>query len=198
MKNNLENSLKNSINYVEYKSLISSLLKKGKVTGNEQSEDLYHYAELNQTRMKRLDKTIEINQEVKLFLENLNKNYIWLVISEGWCGDAAQILPIINKMSLESSKIDFRIVLRDENDELMKLFLTNGSKSIPIVIIIEKDTLQVINHFGPRPQGAKKLILDYKTKHGIIDETAKIELQKWYLNDKGISTQTEIMELMKV
>jgi Thioredoxin len=120
-----------------------------------------------------------------------------LVISEGWCGDAAQILPVINKMAEVSDKIDFRIVLRDDNDELMHLFLTNGTKSIPILIIIDKQTNEVVNHFGPRPVGAKQLIIDYKAAHGIVDETAKINLQKWYLSDKGISTQNEIMALMK-
>ena len=120
-----------------------------------------------------------------------------MVISEGWCGDAAQILPVINKMSLISNKIEFKIVLRDDNDELMHLFLTNGTKSIPILIVINKQTNDVIGHFGPRPTGAKQLILDYKAEHGIVDEQAKINLQKWYLNDKGISIQKEIMALMQ-
>ena len=130
-------------------------------------------------------------------MESINKNYLWLVIAEGWCGDAAQILPIINKMALISDIIDFRIVLRDDNDELMNLFLTNGTKSIPILIMIDKQTNEVVNHFGPRPVGAKQLILDYKAEHGIVDETAKIALQKWYLSDKGITTQKEIIALLK-
>ena len=135
--------------------------------------------------------------EVKTFLENLDRDYIWLVISESWCGDAAQILPIINKMAEVSDKIDLKIVLRDDNEDLMNLFLTNGTRSIPKLIIIDKETNEVIADFGPRPQEAKQLILDYKAEHGIVDETAKINLQKWYLNDKGISTQKEIVALMK-
>ena len=99
-------------------------------------------------------------------------------------------------MALISDAIDFRIVLRDDNDELMNLFLTNGTKSIPILIIIDKQTNEVVNYFGPRPVGAKQLIIDYKAQHGIVDETAKIALQKWYLSDKGISTQKEIIALM--
>jgi len=54
----------------------------------------------------------------------------------------------------------------------------------------------VIGDFGPRPTGAKQLILDYKKEHGVIDETAKTELQLWYLHDKGVSTQNEIMEVL--
>lgn len=90
-----------------------------------------------------------------------------------------------------------RIVFRDENDELMQLFLTNGTRSIPKLIVLDKDTLEFITDFGPRPNAAKKLILDYKAQHGIVDETAKTELQLWYLHDKGLSTQNEILEAIE-
>ncbi len=197
MNSILKNSLTTSFSYQEYRNHVSELVKSGKTTGHEQTHDLVHYTELNEARLHRLDKTIVVIDEVKVALENLSKNYIWLLISEGWCGDAAQILPVINKMALVSDKIDFRIVLRDDNEELMNLFLTNGTKSIPILISIDQQTNEVINHFGPRPSGAKQLILDYKAAHGIVDEQAKIDLQKWYLTDKGISIQKEIWALMK-
>jgi hypothetical protein len=192
----IQNSLVKSYSYEEYRNLVTSLVKEGKTTGHDQSEAMIHYTELNEARLHRLDKTMQVTEEAKSFLEKLNHNYIWLVISEGWCGDAAQILPIINKMAQVSDAIDLRIVLRDDNEDLMTLFLTNGTKSIPKLIIIDKETEEVVNHFGPRPQGAKQLILDYKATHGMVDETAKIELQKWYLADKGVSTQNEIIALM--
>lgn len=197
MKSIIEKSLKNSFSYQEYRNHVSELAKENKTTGHEQREDLIHYTQLNEARLHRLDKTIQVIEEVNSFLENLDKEYIWLVISESWCGDAAQILPVINKMAQVSNNIDFRIVLRDENEELMNQFLTNGTKSIPKLIIVDKETNEVIGDFGPRPIGAKQLIVDYKATHGIVDEIAKIELQKWYLADKGISTQKEIMELMR-
>ncbi len=197
MKSILENSLSNSFSYQEYRYLVTNLFKSGKVTGNEQSESLVHYTELNEARMHRLDKTMKVTDDVKSFLENLKTDFIWLVISEGWCGDAAQILPIINKMALTSNKIDFKIVLRDDNEALMNNFLTNGNKSIPILIILEKNNLKIINHFGPRPKPAIDLVKNYKEKFGIIDETIKTDLQKWYLQDKGVSTQQEIIGLIK-
>ena len=78
----------------------------------------------------------------------------------------------------------------------MNLFLTNGGKSIPKMIILNKNTLEVIADWGPRPAEAVKLIVDYKAKHGIVDETVKADLQMWYLHDKGISTQNEIVEIL--
>ncbi len=196
MKTPVAKALFNSHSYPEYRKLVSDLLLEGKSTGSEQSQDLTHYSELNDTRMNRLDKTIKITDENIQQLKNLKGEYIWLVISEGWCGDAAQLLPIINKMAVDSGKIELKIVLRDENEELMKLFLTNKKKSIPIVIVVDKATGGVLGKWGPRPQGATDLITDYKNEFGTIDETAKANLQLWYLHNKGLSTQDELINLM--
>jgi hypothetical protein len=98
-------------------------------------------------------------------------------------------------MAEATDKVELKIALRDDNDALMQYFLTNGGKAIPKLIVLEAETLEVVDDWGPRPQGAKQLILDYKAIHGVVDETAKIELQKWYLHDKGISIQNEIVEM---
>lgn len=197
MQEIIKNSLAKSLTYADYRKQVTELLNEGKSTGNEQSEALTKYSELNEVRMNRLDKTIQITDEAKIGLSNLKSNYVWIVISEGWCGDAAQLLPIINKMAELSEKIDLRIVLRDVNEDLMNKFLTNGGKAIPKLLMLDAETLTVLSDWGPRPEGAKNLILDYKAQFGIVDETAKTELQKWYLNDKGLSTQTEIMALVE-
>ena len=118
-----------------------------------------------------------------------------MVLSEGWCGDAAQIVPVIHKMAEVTDKVELRIALRDDNDTLMQHFLTNGGKAIPKLIVLDAETLEILTDWGPRPHGAKQLILDYKATHGVVDEPAKIELQKWYLHDKGISIQNEIVEM---
>lgn len=196
MSTNIKEALMNSFSYQAYRSLVSKLITEGKSTGNTQSDDLLHYSELNETRMNRLEKTIEVTDEVQEKITRLNKKYTWLVISEGWCGDAAQILPVIFKMAELSNNIDLKIVLRDDNEALMNDFLTNGGKAIPKLIILDEGN-NVIGDFGPRPEPARKLIADYKATHGVVDEPIKVELQKWYLYDKGITTQNEIMQLMK-
>lgn len=196
MKDIIKESLERSFSYSEYRNIVSQLLQEGKSSGNTQSDDLLHYSLLNETRMNRLEKTIKVSEESRSRLERLDKGYVWLVLSEGWCGDAAQLLPIFNKMAVLSHNIDLKIVFRDENEALMDLFLTNGGKSIPKLIVLEKDTLDVIADWGPRPIEATKLIKDYKEKFGVIDETIKTELQLWYLHDKGVSTQNEILNLL--
>ena len=195
MKSIIQSALQNSHSYTEYRTLVSKLISEGKSTGKEQSADLLHYSELNEVRMKRLEKTLKLDLVVEKALQNLKSKQTWLVISEGWCGDAAQILPIIKLMSEASKNIDLKLVFRDENEELINQFLTNGAKSIPKLLVLD-ESFNLINHWGPRPEGAKNLIIEYKAIHGIVDEAAKIALQKWYLDDKGISTMKEIVKLI--
>lgn len=190
-------SIKEKFSYKEYREYMSALLKQGLSTGHTQNEDLMHYSTLNEVRMNRLDKTIVLPDEAEEALKNLKKEYILLVISEGWCGDAAQILPVMNKITEATPKLEMEIVLRDDNPQLMDEYLTNGARSIPKLILIEKETNTVRGSWGPRPHGALQLVLDYKEKHGVFDMDAKTALQKWYLEDKGLSTVEEIVLLLK-
>lgn len=192
----IESSLLKGLTYKEYREKIKNLLSQGLSTGVEQSETLLDYSLLNDKRMDRLDKTLKISDETLNSLKHLNKKFQFLVIAEGWCGDAAQILPILNLLAEASTKIDLKIVFRDENEDLMNHFLTNGSKSIPKVIIVdEKNT--VINSWGPRPFIATKMVQDYKEKNGALDADFKKDLQIWYNKDKGNSTQEDLIKLLK-
>lgn len=197
MKKLIEKALAQGKNYTEYRTHITDLLTEGKVTGNTQSEALVGYSDLNTTRMKRLDKTIKSMDGFETATEKIKENHTLLVLSEGWCGDAAQALPVLNKMSEANNHLSLKIVSRDENLELMDLFLTNGGQAIPKVLIIKNSDLKVIGDWGPRPSDAQKMIMDYKKEKGLIDEQIKIDLQKWYLKDKGVSTQKEILEFFR-
>ena len=196
MKIAVAQGLINSHSYTKYRAIVSQLLTMGKATGNEQSEKLLHYTELNEVRMNRLEKKMVITDENIQKLLQLKKQYVWLVLSEGWCGDSAQSIPIMHKLATFSKHIELKIVFRDENEMLMNQFLTNGGKGIPKLIVLEMNSQKVLGNWGPRPKGAMDFIKSYKRQYGAIDETAKTELQLWYLHDKGISTQNEIMELM--
>jgi hypothetical protein len=196
MNNSLiKNSLNNSISYSAYRNLIKKLIETGKSTGIEQSEERLTFSILNDKRMDRLDKTLKISAATQYSLDNLNKGFTFLLIAEGWCGDAAQILPIINKVAEASGNIDFKIVLRDENEDLMNQFLTNGSKSIPKVLILDQEN-NVLDSWGPRPSVASKMVVDYKAQNGSLDEEFKKNLQIWYNNDKGNNTQNELLSLL--
>tara|TARA_B100000787_G_scaffold170305_1_gene166051 strand:- start:18229 stop:18816 length:588 start_codon:yes stop_codon:yes gene_type:complete len=195
MKKSIEYSLQKSISYQAYRTLISDLLVSGKSSGATQSESLLNFSRLNDRRMKRLDKTSKLTEKTIAAIKSVHDPITWLVLSEGWCGDAAQTLPIINKIANESEYIDLKIVLRDENEELMKHFLTNGGKSIPKLIALDQNN-EVLNSWGPRPSSATKMVQDYKEKNGSLDEEFKKNLQIWYNKDKGINIQENMLDLL--
>ncbi|MCZ4319114.1 thioredoxin family protein [Aequorivita viscosa] len=196
MKDLLENSVKKAMDYVQYNLLFKQLVEEGRTTGEETQEKI-DYTKLNLSRTKRLDKTAKISEEAMEVFKNIPTKQTWLVISEPWCGDAAQTLPFLNKITQLSENIDLKIVLRDENPELMNQFLTNGSQSIPIVIMLDED-FNVINTFGPRSKAATKLVTDYKTQYGKIDEAFKEMLQNWYNNDKGVSVVDDVLDSVQI
>jgi hypothetical protein len=198
MSNNLiQNSFHKAYSYSSYRSIIKRFIEEGKSTAKEHTDALLDYSILNDKRMDRLDKTLKITDKTLNYIQNLKDELTFLVISEGWCGDAAQVVPIINKISETSGKIDLKIVLRDKNEELMNLFLTNGNKSIPKIILVDRD-YNIISSWGPRPSIATKMVLAYKAKNGILDAKFKKNLQLWYNKDKGNNTQEDIVKLLKV
>jgi hypothetical protein len=194
-KNLIEESLQKAFTYSEYRTqLKNNLLAKTKQ--ETENDALLGYTLLNDKRMDRLDKTIKLSEETTNSVQNLANPFTFLVIAEGWCGDAAQIVPILNKIASSSTQVNLKIVFRDENENLMNQFLTNGSKSIPKVIIVDAYN-KIINSWGPRPSIATKMVLDYKEKHGVVDATFKKDLQMWYNKDKGNNTQSDIIKLLK-
>ena len=196
MKKVIENSLKKAISYSEYRTLVKGLLDEGKSTGPNQSEDLLNYSLLNDKRMKRLDKTVEISEAAQAKISEVKEPQTWLVITEGWCGDAAQNLPVINKLAEGNDNIQLKVVLRDENVELMDNFLTNGGRAIPKLIALDNDN-NVKGTWGPRPDVANKMVADYKATNGSLDADFKKDLQVWYNKNKGINLQENLVALLK-
>lgn len=195
MKEVIDSSLKKGISYTEYRDLVSDLLKEQKSTGPNQSEALYNYSLLNDRRMKRLDKTSKLTEETIENVKKISQPQTWLVLTEGWCGDAAQNLPVLNKIAEENENIDLKLVLRDENLELMDAFLTNGGRSIPKLIALDENK-NVLFTWGPRPSVATKMITDYKEQNGVVDAKIKEDLQRWYNKDKGINVQEDLISLL--
>lgn len=198
MEQTIKDSLAKSLSYQAYRNLMTQLVENKSTTGNDKSEDLVNYTKLNDQRMKRWDKTIKVSGKAKEDIANLGAKQTWLVLTESWCGDAAHVIPVFNKMAELNENINFRVILRDENDALMSQFLTNGGKSIPKLIIIDDASGKVINSFGPRPTNAMQLVMDYKSKHGEITPEFKEELQQWYNKDKGQSVISELMSVLDI
>jgi hypothetical protein len=171
-------------------------LAENKTTGSIQEESLIAYAKLNNQRMKRLDKTIRLTEELSAAIVGLKEHMICLVITEGWCGDAAQNIPLIAAMAAVSDKIELRLILRDEHLEVMDEYLTNGSRSIPKMIFLKKADLTELTTWGPRPQTAQKMVLEAKKNPDMTKEEFTEQVHAWYAKDKTKSMQEEMISLL--
>jgi len=189
-------ALEQSINYKTYFEQIKGFYEKQETSGTEQSLSRIEFTALNYQRMKRLNKTISINDEAKQFLKDLKKEQTWLVITEAWCGDSAQVIPVLNKITEQTSSIDLKLVYRDEQPELMDAFLTNGGRSIPKLIAIDKNN-KVLFTWGPRPSEATKMATDFKERNGTLTPEFKQELQMWFNKDKGQNIIDDLTELLR-
>lgn len=191
----VQNGLSGAMDYEDYRLMVSKLALEGKSTGLMQNEELGNYTRLNDQRMKRLDKTLKIDADSELKIQKINKKTTWLVLTESWCGDAAQTLPVMNKIASLNSNISLKLVLRDENLELMEQFLSNGAMAIPKLISIDNATGKVNGEWGSRPSKAIKMVQDYKSKHGKLSPEFKQDLQLWYNKDKGQNTVSDLLSL---
>jgi hypothetical protein len=183
----------NAYTFKAYNDLIESLLQENKTTGPNQSEAMINYTQMNQKRMKRWFKTLKLSEEIKgLNIDGQNQK--WLIITEGWCGDAAHNIPAIELIARELG-IETRYVLRDENPEIIDAYLTNGGRAIPKLIAVDSDYNDLFT-WGPRPKECQELYLSLK-ENGSDWNVILEKVQKWYNTNKSEMLQQEFTQLLK-
>ena len=187
--------IEKGVSYATYRENIQQMVEEGSTSGNSKTESLINYTKLNNRRMMRWDKTLKVPTDLVEQIKAFNSKVTWLVITESWCGDAAHLLPVFNRLTSLNDKIDLKIVYRDENEELMERFLTNGSRSIPKLIITDTHD-EVITTYGPRPNVLTKMVNHFKEEYGNLTDEFKQELQVWYNKDKGLTTMDELVNTL--
>lgn len=193
----VQDALQQAMSYEVYAQLVAQHADAGTNTGPETTEALVNYTLLSHRRMKRWGKTFKLQEQDLEQITNFNGDVTWLIITESWCGDAAQTMPMMDKIAQASNdKINVKVVLRDENLELMDAFLTNGARSIAKLIAIDNTTGAITGEWGPRPSMATQMVIDYKKEHGKLTPEFKQDLQVWYNKDKGRNTTEDLLGLL--
>jgi hypothetical protein len=193
----LSTALETAMPYNTYRELVAKHVESETSTGPNQTDALINYTKLNDARMRRLDKTTKISEAYQTLFSNYKKKVTWFVLTESWCGDAAQSLPILNKIAAIAPYLNLKVVLRDEHIDLMQHFLTNGAMAIPKLIAIDDASRVVLGTWGPRPSFATQMVANYKATHGTLSPRFKEELQIWYTKDKGLSILADIERLLQ-
>ncbi len=189
--------IEGAYSYQEYSKLVANLFAENRTTNDANGEDMLEYTKLNMQRSSRWDKRGVINDELAKELSNFSRKITWLVLTEGWCGDASQLLPFMNKMAELSPNVDLKLILRDEHLDVMDAYLTNGkSRSIPKLIVLDSETLEELGTWGPRPKVIQDRFVEMLADATMTNEEVKKELHLWYARDKGASIQAEFLELL--
>ncbi|MFH0733598.1 MAG: thioredoxin family protein [bacterium] len=161
---------------------------------NDEEKHLFEYTKLNYQRMTRINKTYKINNTLCSLLTKISIPQVWMVITEDWCGDSAQNFPYIYKFSECNPLITFTVLQRDNNLEVMDLFLTNGTRSIPKLVVFDQND-NILFQWGARPKEAQDLVTNWKNE-GIPKEEFLEKLHLWYGRNRGKAIEQEFINLL--
>ena len=176
----------------QYVSEIDRLVTEGKTSGANQSQGYVDYTRLNRQRMRRLVKECVLSQETVRVVSARPAQWVWLVITEAWCGDSAQCLPVVEMIASANGGIRTRYVWRDDNPALMDRYLTNGKRMIPKVICLDAATLADRWTWGPRPEKATPYFQEMQAS-GLPGLEIAENMQRWYLADAQQSIQADFV-----
>lgn len=183
------------MSYEEFLDTIREKVDAG--AGNQKTENdekLFGYVELNYSRKTRIAKTYVPSETIRSVIESITEPQFWLVITEDWCGDSAQNLPYIVAIAELNPLITLKIVQRDANLDIMDMYLTNGSRSIPKLVAFSTEGEELFQ-WGPRPKVAMELVKKLKDAGETSTEFIP-KIHSWYTQDKGASLEKEFQELL--
>lgn len=151
--------------------------------------------EQNTELWKQIYKRVEIADEVLQELQGCQSRWYLLVLSEDWCSDAVNLVPVVACLARDAHNLDLRVLARDENLDIMDTHLTNGrSRSIPVVILLDEDFVEK-GWWGPRPASIQKWFME-KGMNMASPERSK-HTRRYYAKDKGRTMVSEIMDLIR-
>jgi hypothetical protein len=178
--------------YTDYRKSIEDFI--AKPATDEASLKRLPYTRNNAAIMDRYDASL-IDNGLKALLANAPAT-TWLVLTEGWCGDAAFNVPVLAAIERAvPGKVKLRLLLRDANPELMDAHLTDGGRSIPKLIVLNED-LSKLGVWGPRPEGLQQLMKQWKSNGMELKELIP-KVQDWYDTDATMQVQQELTAMVK-
>lgn len=183
------------MSWEEYLDLFDIILD-GKITHAPYDNPTFvDYVSLNKARTKRWLKRGEVLDDARQIIDQIDQDLQWYLITEPWCGDAAHNNPFIYKLCSLNDKNHLNIILRDTETDWIDNYLTNGGRSIPKLIVRDKNGNDLFT-WGPRPKACQELVEELKD-NGTNGATSKKLIQEWYNKDNGRSVQRELIELIK-
>jgi hypothetical protein len=115
-----------------------------------------------------------------------------LALSEDWCGDAVNALPLLARLTEQVPSFDLRLLGRDANPDLMDRHLTGSSRSIPVVMVLDD---QLVEHgwWGPRPGPLQAW---FQGEGQALEKKERYrQMRQWYARDRGATILDEVLTI---
>ena len=181
------------LTYAAYRQGLEELL--AQPPQDEAAEKMRPYTQNNVALMEQYDAAYQVFDVLKTTLEAAPAT-TWLVLTEGWCGDAAFNVPMLAAIEKAlPDKVRLRFFLRDSHPDFMDAHLTDGGRSIPKLVVLSEE-LNELGTWGPRPAGLQQRMKTWKSEGLILKEIIP-KVQDWYNADATHSVQQELISLIK-
>jgi hypothetical protein len=190
--------LQTALSFEEYfqltKDILSETIPRDGIYLNDST---FRYTRSNLERMNKVLQNIVIYQKLYNLLSDLKEQWIWVVLSEPWCGDASWGTTALHVIASCSDKIEFEVLLRDKHPNIMQRYQTEGTDSIPKLICLRANDLSEVFKWGPRPVVLQKRIEALKASENFDYRESVRLLHQWYEEDMTKSIQDELTDLIK-
>ncbi len=187
-----------TFSYREFLEWSKELTDAEQTSGPQQESHLIEYTALNHTRMERIEKRAKLNDELENKIDQIENPQHWVFLTETWCGDSAQNLPVIGKASeYAGDKIQLTIALRDQNTHLIEQYIPTLGMAIPRILALDEDD-ELLAQWGSRPQPAQAFIDKWKANPETVSKKAvQKEMQLWYAKNKHQALQQELITFIE-
>jgi hypothetical protein len=125
---------------------------------------------------------------------SLSGSWHLLVLSEDWCGDAVNTVPVVARLAERCPNVDLRVLARDANPDIMDAHLTERSRSIPVIIVLD-EAYEERGWWGPRPTALQRWV---SGQGQLLEKTTRYrEARTWYARDRGRTTLEEVVSMLE-
>lgn len=162
---------------------------------DQEAAQKVEYTRLNLHRSRRIERTWTPPAELADLMARITRPQLWMVLTEPWCGDSAQCLPHLAVLAGLNPLVTLRLILRDQNLDIMDHFLTGGSRSIPRLVAFTEQG-EVLFQWGPRPRAAQA-VFDQARAEGLAKPDLLERLHLFYGRDRGRALAAEFVTILE-
>ncbi len=178
----------------QYHQVLVDQAATGEDNLSEEAAEKLQFTKLNLHRTSRITRTFTVGEDLSALVARIDAPQTWMLLTEPWCGDSAQCLPYISAIAALNNNIDLRLILRDENLDLMEYFLTNGTRSIPRLVVFDAGGNE-LTQWGPRPEEAQLVFNEAKVA-GLAKPEILEKLHLFYGRNRGAALLSELRKIL--